>query len=78
VRELELTSRGTSAAGVEFYSWDFAYQADHGFKPELIIDKEGVQTHKFKPGMHHIAVKVVDNDGLDNIEVVKLKVNGTV
>ena len=78
VRELELTARGTSAAGVECYSWDFAYQADRGFKPEVIIDKEGVQTHKFKPGMHHIAVKVVDNDGLDNIEVVKLKVNGTV
>lgn len=78
VRELVLTAKGNSAAGIEFYSWDFAYQADKGFKPAVIIDKEGLQTHKFKPGMHYIAVKVVDNDGLDNIEVVKLKVNGTV
>ena len=78
VRELELTARGESVAGIEFYSWDFEYKADQGFKPSVIIDKEGVQTHKFKPGTHHIAVKVVDNDGLDNIEVVKLKVNGTV
>jgi DNA modification methylase len=78
VCEMELIARGNSAAGVEFYSWDFGYQADKGFKPEVIIDKEGIQTYKFKPGMHHIAIKVVDNDGLDNIEVIKLKVNGTV
>ena len=37
-----------------------------------------MQCHKFKAGLHHIAVKVVDNDGLENIEVVKLKVNGEI
>ena len=78
VRELEFIASGQSAAGIEFYSWDFNYQADKGFKPMVIIDKQGTQRHKFKPGIHHIAVKVVDNEGLDNIEVVKLKVNGTV
>jgi hypothetical protein len=31
-----------------------------------------------KRGLHIIAAKVVDNDGLESIEVVKLKVNGTV
>lgn len=62
---------------IEFYSWDFSYDADLGFKPDVIIDKEGVQVMKFKPGVHHIAVKVVDNDGIENIEVVKLKSNGT-
>ncbi len=78
VRELEFIASGQSAAGIEFYSWDFNYQADKGFKPMVIIDKQGTQRHKFKPGIHHIAVKVVDNEGLDNIEVLKLKVNGTV
>jgi hypothetical protein len=29
-------------------------------------------------GTHNIAVKVVDNDGLENIEVIKLKINGGV
>jgi hypothetical protein len=43
-----------------------------------LIGKEGKQKYKFKPRLHNIAVKVVDNDGLDNIEVIKLKVNGTV
>ena len=32
----------------------------------------------FKAGTHNIAVKVVDNDGLDSVEVIRLKVNGGV
>jgi hypothetical protein len=46
--------------------------------PEVVIDKQGKQQHKFKPDQHTIAVKVVDNDDLDNIELIRLKVNGTV
>jgi DNA modification methylase len=78
VREIELIASGQSEAGIEFYSWDFNYKSETGFKPTVIIDKDGKQKHKFKPGLHNIAVKVVDNDGLDNIEIVKLKVNGTI
>jgi uncharacterized membrane protein len=33
---------------------------------------------KLKGGEHCIAVKVIDNDGLENVENIKLKVNGTV
>jgi hypothetical protein len=43
-----------------------------------MIDREGKQTVGFKAGLHSVAVKVVDNDGLENIEALKLKVNGTV
>lgn len=78
VREIEFVASGHSAAGIEFYSWDFNYKEQNGFKPTVIIDKAGKQHFKFKPGQHNIAVKVVDNDGLDNIEVIKLKVNGTI
>lgn len=78
IREIEFTASGESAAGIEFYSWDFAYSSDNGFKPNIIIDKTGKQVYKFKPGQHNIAVKVVDNDGLESIEVIKLKVNGTI
>ena len=76
IREIEFTATATSIADIEFYAWDFAYQADKGFKPQVLIDKTGKQQHKFKAGLHNIAVKVVDNDGLDNIEIIKLKVNG--
>ena len=31
-----------------------------------------------KAGVHTIAVKVVDNEGLESLEIVKLKVNGVV
>jgi hypothetical protein len=35
-----------------------------------MLDKEGKQTHKFKPGTHSLALKAVDNEGLEAIEVV--------
>ena len=34
------------------------------------------QTQKFPAGTHRIAVKVVDLDGLESLEVVSLKING--
>lgn len=77
IQELQLSALGQSVAGIEFYSWDFNYTEEKGFRPNVIIDKEGLQNFKFKPGFHSIAVKVVDNDGLDNIEIIKLKVNGS-
>jgi hypothetical protein len=77
-RKIELTAVGQSAAGIEFYSWDFTYNKEKGFKPSIIIDKEGKQTQLFKTGIHTIAVKVVDNDGLENMEIIKLKINGIV
>ena len=31
-----------------------------------------------KPSLHYVAVKVVDNDGLESVQVAKLEVNGKV
>lgn len=73
--EIEFTAKANSEAGIEFFSWDFDYK-DNKFKAEILLDKIGTQTMKFESGLHQIAVKVVDNDGLENIEVIKLKVNG--
>jgi site-specific DNA-methyltransferase (adenine-specific) len=78
VRKIELTAAGQSAAGIEFYSWDFTYDEEKGFKPSIIIDKDGKQTVSLKTGTHIIAVKVVDNDGLENVELITLKINGAV
>jgi DNA modification methylase len=75
-RQIQFVATAHSEAGIEFFAWDFAYNPEAGFKPAIIIDKEGRQTHRFKPGLHQVAVKVVDNDGLENIEILKLKVNG--
>jgi DNA modification methylase len=77
-RKIEFIAAGDSPVGIEFYSWDFAYDKEKGFKPSVIIDKEGKQTLTLKTGTHIIAVKVVDNDGLENTEVVQLKINGVV
>jgi DNA modification methylase len=82
LREIEFVATGQSEAGmmeanIRFYAWDFAYN-EHSFLPTVLLDKEGKQTYKFKAGEHKIAVKVVDNEGLENIEVIKLKINGEI
>jgi len=77
-RKIEFVAQGQSPAGIEFYSWDFTYDKEKGFKPYIIIDKEGKQILSLKVGKHSIAVKVVDNDGLENTEIVELKINGIV
>ena len=76
-RKIEFTAVGNSLSGIEFYSWDFDYNVEKSkFKPSIIMDKAGRQAIVLKIGTYNIAVKVVDNDGLENIEVVKLKING--
>ena len=78
VRELEFIATGESNSGIEFYSWDFDYNDEKGFRASVIIDKGGRQQHKLNAGLHHVAVKAVDNDGLENVETIKLKVNGVI
>jgi len=76
LREIEFIAKGESAVGIEFYSWDLDYKDI--FKPSILRDKEGKQSQTFKPGTYCIAVKVVDNDGLESLEVLRLKVNGEI
>jgi hypothetical protein len=75
---IEFSAEGHSEAGIEFYAWDFAFDADAGFKPEAILDSSGKQSWTFNAGEHTIAVKVVDNEGLESVETIKLKVNGVI
>jgi DNA modification methylase len=79
IREIEFKVEAESDAGIEFYSYDFSFnQEENTFNPTVVLDRIGTQTHKFKPGTHNIAVKVVDSEGLEAIEVIKIKVNGAV
>jgi DNA modification methylase len=76
LREIEFLATGESENGIEFYAWQFDYKGN--FTPDVLLDKQGKQTHKFKTGEYQIAVKVVDNEGLESLEVVKLKINGVI
>jgi site-specific DNA-methyltransferase (adenine-specific) len=78
LREIEFIAQGESEAGIEFYAWDFHYESEKGFKAEIMLDKIGKQSQTFKTGNHSCAVKVVDNEGLENIEILSLKINGVV
>ena len=77
LREIDFTAEAESEAGIEFFAWDFQYN-EKTFTPQILIDKTGKQTQRFKAGEHRIAVKVIDNEGLESIEILKLKVNGVV
>jgi hypothetical protein len=78
LRTIEFIATATSNFGIEFFSWDFNYSVEKGFQAEIMIDKTGTQSQKFKAGTHCIAVKVVDNDGLESVEIITLKINGEV
>jgi len=75
LHEIAFAATGESEVGVEFFAWDFDYNGQD-FKPEVLIDKDGVQSYKFRPGPHTIAVKVVDNEGLEAMETLRIIVNG--
>jgi DNA modification methylase len=78
IQEVAFVATAESDAGVSFYNWDFDYNAKEGiFKPTILLDTIGKQTESFKAGQHTIMVKVVDNEGLESVEIIKLKVNGT-
>ena len=78
LQEIEFIATGESEAGVEFYAWDWNFDESQDFKADVLIDKKGKQKHKFKAGTHNIAVKVVDNEGLESVEIIRLKINGEV
>ncbi|GHU25982.1 hypothetical protein FACS1894172_20200 [Spirochaetia bacterium] len=78
IRKIEFIAVGESPVGIEFYSWDFNYEPEKGFKPDIFIDREGKQLYSCEAGIYNIAVKVVDNDGLENMEIIRLSVNGVV
>ncbi len=76
LREIEFVAKGEVAEGkhIEFFAWDFNF--NENFCAEILRDPEGSQTRFFKSGEYKIAVKVIDDEGLENMEIIKLKVNG--
>ena len=48
------------------------------FEPKTIRETKGIQIQEFRPGYYTIAVKAVDEHGIESIEILKFKVNGEV
>ena len=76
--EIEFTAKVKSVSEINFYSWDFNYDAEKGFRASAMFDREGRQCHTLKAGEHIIAVKAVDIDGLESFETTRIKINGVV
>ncbi|MDR1793311.1 MAG: hypothetical protein LBR36_07735 [Bacteroidales bacterium] len=77
-REISFIATAKSDVGIEFYSWDFNYDESKGFKAQVIRDKTGKQSREMPAGIYHVAIKAVDNNGLESVEIIKLKVNGVI
>lgn len=72
---IDFEVRATSENGISFFSWDWDYERESRvFKPEVQIDTEGKQTRVFAPGEYTIAVKAVDEDGLETLGVHTLTI----
>jgi DNA modification methylase len=79
LQEVEFQAVAESDAGIAFYNWDFGYnEKENVFKPTVLLDTNGKQTQAFKSGTHSIMVKVIDNEGLESTETIRLKINGVV
>ncbi len=79
LREIEFVIEAKSEADIEFYSYDFEYNANENkFNPSIVFDKIGKQKYKFKPGIFEIAIKAIDSEGLEAMEIFKLKINGEI
>ncbi len=78
LREVKFQAEAQSESGIEFFTWDLKYFENKGFNPQILFDKTGKQNCKFKAGAHQIAVKVIDKEGLENLEVLDLNINGAV
>jgi hypothetical protein len=79
LRKIEFFAIGQTelSKSIEFFAWDFNY-TNKIFNPEIMLDKTGKQINEFKAGEYNVAVKVIDSEGLENIEIIKLKINGVV
>lgn len=78
LRTIQFHATAESECGIEFFAWCWDHDPSRSFSPDVMLDKEGIQLQKFKPGAYNIAVKVIDNEGIENIETVKLKINGMI
>jgi hypothetical protein len=71
LHNVQLVATAQSDCEIQFYSWDMDYKADLGFRPSILLDKKGEQTVSLKTGQHVLAVKVVNENGLEAIEILR-------
>jgi DNA modification methylase len=74
LHQVQIVATAQSDCEIQFYSWDMDYKADLRFRPSILLDKKGEQSLTLKAGQHTIAVKVVNDNGLEAIEIVRLSV----
>ena len=59
---------------VAFYSWDFDYQPDKVFRPQVMLNEQADLTHSFAPGQYTIAIQTTQKDGLSSTQTLEIEV----
>lgn len=77
LHEIEFSIKKDLSSNIVMCSWAWKYRNQNQVF-DVIRDTDGNQKHKFEPGEHIIAVKAVDDNGLESIDEIKLVVNGEV
>jgi hypothetical protein len=76
--EFTATAQCDGDSKISNYAYDFKYKPDQGFDADQYICPDGKAIQEFGVGTHNIAVKVVDDEGLESVEAFTLVVNGGV
>jgi PKD repeat protein len=72
LHQVQFNATAQSDCEIQFYSWDMDYKADKRFHPSILLDKKGEQMVSLKSGDYTVAVKVVNDNGLEAIEILHL------
>jgi len=70
-----LKAHATSESGISFFSWDWDYNPNDFFKPEVQIDRQGKQTLVLPAGRYCLAVKAIDEEGMATIYSTNLEIS---
>lgn len=62
---------------IAFYSWDFDYQPDKIFRPQIMLQQDPNLTHSFAPGRYTVAVQATQKDGLSSIQTLEIEVKSS-
>lgn len=76
LHRVEIIANSDNTRVIENYIWDFHYDRGQGFRADVFVDRVGRQFLNLKTGSHEIAVKAIDQEGLEGMESIIIQVNG--
>lgn len=74
--DTKLVTFSASGKDIEAWQWDLSYDSSKGFKAGILLESSGVYECELKSGIHNIAARGIDKDGVESIKDMQLCING--